>query len=101
MLGGRALTDSFERIYVINLPYKGDRRERLTSHLGALGLADPKALTWVRALSGDWCPPPAWFKAGNGAWGCLQSHIRIVQDAIMDGIDNFLVLEDDVLGGSP
>ncbi len=91
------LTDYFERVYVINLPYKKDRRARLEKHLAEVDIADVSRLHWVRALSGDWSPPPAYFKGGNGAWGCLQTHVRIVQDAIMDGIDNYLVLEDDVV----
>lgn len=91
------LKDHFSKIFVINLPYMPARRARLAGHLEATGLADAADLTWVRAVSGDWCPPPAWFKAGNGAWGCLQSHLRIVQDAIMEQLDSFLVLEDDVV----
>lgn len=91
------LRDCFERIYVINLPYKSDRRERLERHLQELGLAKPDDITWVRAISGDWCRPPTYFQAGGGAWGCLQSHTRIVQDAIMDHLENYLVLEDDAI----
>ncbi|MBK1815107.1 glycosyltransferase family 25 protein [Luteolibacter yonseiensis] len=91
------LKDYFERIFVINLPYKEERRARLTSHLAELGLAEPEDITWVRAVSGEKCPAPAYFQAGNGAWGCLHSHLRIVQDAIMDGLGNYLVLEDDVV----
>jgi GR25 family glycosyltransferase involved in LPS biosynthesis len=91
------LTDAFERVVVLNLPYKTDRRERLARHLEALDLVDPARLTWQRALAGDWSPPPAWFHAGNGAWGCLQSHLRVVHDAVMDGIESYCVLEDDVV----
>jgi hypothetical protein len=97
MSSSSKLRDYFERIYVINLPYKEDRRDRLTRHLAEVGIADPGDLSWVRAISGDWCWPPAYFQAGGGAWGCLQSHVRIVQDAIMDGIENYLVLEDDAV----
>ena len=91
------LTEHFERIFVINLPYKRDRRERLTRHLEQMQLADPGSLHWVRAVSGEICPPPGYFKAGGGAWGCLQSHLRIAQDAAMDRLHNYLVLEDDVV----
>jgi len=91
------LTDYFSKIFVINLPYKVDRRSRLIKHLEERGLASPNELTWARAISGDWCPPPEWFKAGNGAWGCLQSHLHIVQGAIMDQLESYLVLEDDVV----
>jgi Glycosyltransferase family 25 (LPS biosynthesis protein) len=87
----------FQQIFVISLPYKPERRERLAAHFRSQSLGDPAALTWIRAISGEWCWPPAWFHAGGGAWGCLQSHMRIVQDAIMDGLENYLVLEDDVI----
>lgn len=82
---------------MINLPYKEDRKIRLSRHLEEMGLAAPGDITWVRAISGEMCPPPAYFKAGGGAWGCLQSHLRIVQDATMDKLENYLVLEDDVV----
>lgn len=87
--------DYFERVFVINLAYKPDRRERLARHMRDLHIA--KDVTWVRACSGDMMPHPAWWNAGNGAWGCLLSHARIVQDAIMDGLESFVVLEDDAV----
>lgn len=90
------LTDFFEKIYILNLPYKPERRERLTAELAKFDLVDFEHVEWVRAVSGDMCPAPAYFQAGNGAWGCLQSHIRIVQDAIMDEVGSCLILEDDV-----
>jgi len=85
-------------LFIINLPYKHDRRERLTRHLLEIGLIRGAGeIRWVRAISGDWCRPPVWWGAGNGAWGCLMSHLRIVQDAIMDGLESYLVLEDDAV----
>ncbi|NNE93811.1 MAG: hypothetical protein HKN23_19345 [Verrucomicrobiales bacterium] len=42
-------------------------------------------------------PSPGWFGAGDGAWGCLMSHMRVAQDAIQDSVANYLVLEDDVV----
>jgi GR25 family glycosyltransferase involved in LPS biosynthesis len=38
--------------------------------------------------------PPEWDK-GPGAWGCLLSHRQILAQAINDGIQSLLVLEDD------
>lgn len=91
------LTDCFDRLYIINLPYRPDRKVRIERHLEETGLAKPEDITWVRAIAGEWCPPPVWFQAGTGAWGCLQSHIRIVQDAIMDQIGSYCILEDDAV----
>jgi Glycosyltransferase family 25 (LPS biosynthesis protein) len=85
-------------LFIINLPYKADRRERLSTHLLESGIINhPSDIRWVKAISGDWCWPPHWWKSGNGAWGCLMSHLRIVQDAIMDGLESYMVLEDDAV----
>jgi hypothetical protein len=89
------LNDWFEKIFVLNLNYKPDRRERLERHLRDLNLA--RAISWVPACSGDMMPAPAWWRAGNGAWGCLLSHARVLQDAIADRLDNYLILEDDAI----
>ena len=91
------LEEAFERVVVINLPFKADRRRRLEDDLYRSQIADPNKLRWERAICGDWTPPPGWWGAGNGAWGCLMSHVRIAQDAIHDGVASYCVLEDDVV----
>jgi hypothetical protein len=91
------LTDAFERVIVLNLPFKSDRRDRLSKHLEERGLVDPEKVRWQRAWCGDWTGHPAWWSAGNGAWGCLMSHVRACEDAIHDGVANYLILEDDVV----
>jgi len=40
---------------------------------------------------------PNWFSAGGPAWGCAQSHMRILETAIIRGYDRILVLEDDAV----
>lgn len=87
----------FGTIFVISLAENSGRRGRLAAHLEDLGLARADELTWVRAVPGDRCWAPPYFLAGGGAWGCLQSHLRIAQDAAADGLPNYLVLEDDVV----
>lgn len=51
----------------------------------------------VTAIRGDDLPPASWYRAGNGAWGCLQTHIRIAQDVWLNGAPDYLVFEDDVV----
>lgn len=85
----------FDAVYVISLAHRADRRERLAMEMRSLGLADPKEVEWVRAVSGEQCWAPGFFEAGPGAWGCLQSHLGILQNAIMEGKETILVLEDD------
>ena len=91
------LTDIFERVVVLNLPFRTDRRERLERHLQEMEIADPAKVRWERAVCGDWLKPSAWWGAGGGAWGCLFSHVRVVQDAVADKIEAYCVLEDDVV----
>ncbi len=85
----------FDAIFVISLDSREDRRKRLTEEFLKLGLADPAEITWIRAVSGAKCWAPGFFAAGAGAWGCLQSHQRVLQDAIMDYRECILVVEDD------
>jgi hypothetical protein len=53
------------------------------------------------AINGRAVRPPAWWRQGGGAWGCMLSHIRILEQALADGLDRgggvLLVLEDDAL----
>ncbi len=94
---GHLLTDVLQRVYVISLPERDDRRARLAARMERSGLFDLSGVEWVGAVDGGRCPPPDWFQAGGGAWGCLQSHLRVLQDAAMKGLETFLVLEDDVV----
>lgn len=91
------LDEAFERVYVINLPFKVARREKLEQNLKTTGIVDPKKVFWERGVYGDWAPAPSWWGAGNGAWGCLMSHVRIAQDAAQDAVASYCVLEDDVV----
>lgn len=53
------------------------------------------------AVDGRKVRPPMWWTQGGGAWGCLLSHIRILEQALADGFERtggvLLVLEDDAL----
>ena len=91
------LEEAFERVIVINLPFRDRRRSRLEANLEISQIAKPAALTWERGVCGDLTPPPTWWGAGNGAWGCLMSHLRIAQDAAHDKVASYCVLEDDVV----
>lgn len=40
-------------------------------------------------------PVPRYWKSGGGAYGCQQSHIQVLQRALMDGVQSIFVMEDD------
>ncbi len=51
------------------------------------------------AIDGNKLEPPAWMKIAraSSAWGCLVSHMRLVEDALNEDISSILIMEDDVV----
>lgn len=47
------------------------------------------------AINGRKLPTPAQWRAGNGAWGCYRSHLLILEKCLLEGIDSYVVFEDD------
>lgn len=79
----------------INLERRPDRWEQFVKACPLQGVMR------FPAIDGRKCRPPTWWRQGGGAWGCMLSHIGILQQALMDGLDQrggvLLVLEDDAL----
>lgn len=92
-----SLHDHFARITVISLPSQEPRRARLRRHFEETGLADPARVTWQPGVAGSVLPQPRWWKAGAGAWGCLLSQTRAIQEAAEADAETVLILEDDVV----
>lgn len=90
------LYDWFDRVVVINLDRRPDRWERVQRHLAEVGwpFRYPQR---VSAIDGKQDKRPGWWRAGAPAWGCYRSHLGVIEDALNDGIESLLVLEDDVL----
>lgn len=75
---------------VINLARrKGDRYPAFKERCPLAGVKR------FEAVDGTLSPPPAWFAQGAGAWGCLQSHIRVLEAALAAKARWLLVFEDD------
>lgn len=89
--------DSFSRIYLINLPERTDRLQDAIEQLALAGLpaGDPR-LRIFRAFR----PRDAAGFPGIGAHGCYLSHMSVIGEALRDGLDNVLIVEDDI-GMSP
>jgi hypothetical protein len=90
-----SFSNHFSRAAVISLPFRGSRRARLRAHLKALNMADD--LEWVEACNGAAMPLPQGWGAGAGAWGCLQSHLKVLRSAREQNLESILIMEDDVV----
>lgn len=87
------LEDYFDAVYVINLDRRPDRLEQFLA-----GLPDDwpfKVPERVRAIDGKKVGSPDFFSAGNGAWGCLRTHTRLVENALNNDYRRILIFEDD------
>ncbi len=82
-----------QRCFLINL----DRREdRLREWLEQLPQPWPfPAPERFAAIDGRRLATPPQWKAGQGAWGCYRSHLLILEKCLSEGIDSYVVFEDD------
>jgi len=88
-------SQAFERVVCINLDRRPDRWRRFAENL-------PGDWPWpapvrVQACDGQRLKPPDYWTSGRGAWGCYRSHLRILEQALNDGVRSVLILEDDAL----
>ena len=88
-----SLIDHFERIYIVNLPERADRRQEMDRELQRIGLRmDGRRVRCFGAIR----PDDAGDFPSVGARGCFLSHLAILEESIRDGLANVLVLEDDL-----
>jgi Glycosyltransferase family 25 (LPS biosynthesis protein) len=88
--------DFFDRVVCINLDRRPERWARFQDNQKASGWPF-RPVERFRAVDGKRVPPPRWWRAGASAWGCLQSHARILEQALQDGVESLLILEDDAV----
>lgn len=87
------LLDCFQRIYIINLPSRTDRKREIQAQLTKIGLGlDHPQIELFAAIRPD--------QAGDfpsiGARGCFLSHLGVLKDAQRHGLEKILILEDDL-----
>lgn len=90
---GKALTQVFDRLYIINLPFRTDRRAEIAAQLALVGLTfDHPQVTLFPAIrpteAGDW--------PTIGTRGCYMSHLGVLADAMAAGHRSIAILEDDM-----
>lgn len=88
------IVDFFDRIYVINLPYRKDRLASVSKELRAAGM--PFSPGKVELFAAIKPAEPAGFP-DIGWRGCFLSHLEVLKQARKDGLKNVLIMEDDLL----
>jgi hypothetical protein len=88
------LSRLFDAAWCVNLDFDSDRWDELQRQLAACDwpFCPVKRLA---AVHGDTVGVPDHFHQGGGAWGCLQSHRRVLELRLMAGHQRILVMEDD------
>lgn len=85
--------DYFDKVYIINLPYRVDRREEMEEQFRKISVDNghPKISFFpaVRPLDAGEFP-------SIGARGCFSSHLAVLNDAQKNDYQKILLLEDDV-----
>lgn len=85
------LLDQFDRIHIINIVDRTDRRREMMVQLRRVGSVDSINVAFFAAQRPD---GPGAFPS-VGARGCFESHLAVVRCALADGIKRLLILEDD------
>jgi len=90
----------FDRVVCLNLRERTDRWSQFCRRIeqAAWPFKEPERFF---AVDGRVCTPPDWMRNSyaecEGAWGCYQSYVRILEQALLDDVDSLLVLEDDAV----
>lgn len=73
--------NDIKHIYYINLDYRTDRKEHVETQLSLIGLKG----TRFNAI-----------RTKQGAIGCTMSHLKLLENAIINNFEHILIIEDDI-----
>ncbi|KAI1379090.1 glycosyltransferase family 25 protein [Hypoxylon crocopeplum] len=89
-------TLGFSKIFVINLPSRTDRRDRMS----LAGAVSNLSFTWIDGVPGDQVSDqivPGGAKGHSvGAKGSWRSHMNALQAVVGENLESALIMEDDV-----
>ncbi len=88
----KTILSQFDSIRIISLSDRGDRRARIVSDLTKFNMTPGSGTVQffdaIRPTSAEGFP-------SIGANGCFQSHLAVLQNALSEGTERLLILEDD------
>ena len=102
---------NIDKVFIINLEHREDRRNKIIKELQRIGIINYeffKAIRPSEKMIQQWNPDflnpiPNWFKQTGGdetkykigSLGCMLSHLEIIKLSIKNKYENVLILEDD------
>ena len=86
------LFDSFDRVRIINLVDRADRRREMTEQMDRIGGIDGRHVAFFAATRPA---DPGPFETA-GVRGCFESHLRALREAREASAATLLLLEDDL-----
>jgi hypothetical protein len=84
----------FDAVHLINLGRRPDRLRSFWKGFAESGWPFQKPERVV-ALDGRLLPKPAWYTQQPGAWGCMQTHFRLYEEAMNREYESIFIFEDD------
>lgn len=85
----------FDQVVLLTLPRSEDRLSKMYQQLHQASW--PWWPKLVHGVDASLVPAPRMWPGPKGSWGCMQSHRRIMEDAIMARCRSLLILEDDCI----
>ena len=82
--------DGIPKIVYINLDSATDRREHIESQFASYGITNYKRFSGLKAIKSKN------RKMKPSEYGCMMSHLRIIEDFYKSGEDQLIVVEDDI-----
>jgi glycosyl transferase family 25 len=88
------LDDFFPHQFCINLDTRPDRWERISSRFVEHGI---NRVVRFAAVDGKNLEVPSGWLSSPGAYGCLRSHLALLEQARQDAMPSVLIFEDDTV----
>jgi hypothetical protein len=96
MRDSQRLKNYFDQVWVINLRRREDRLARFWNEISKSQWPFRRPQIFS-AIEGNKVGVPKFWQTGGGSYGCMRSHMVLLERAIQDDIGSILVLEDDAV----
>jgi hypothetical protein len=88
------LGNYFDQVWVINLKRRPERLARFWQSIEKSGWPF-RTPTVFRAIDASKVGVPRFWRSGAGSYGCMRSHLVLLERAVQDDVGSLVVMEDD------